>query len=105
MRQILNLNEKEQVDEFFKNKNRCVSAHYILFTSSWDAWCQKLSKNYIKWKAKEGNEVLVIITSFYTPEIFGSYSITSTPSLMKIADGMIKNVIVEYPTIYDFFQK
>jgi hypothetical protein len=105
MREIIYLKEKEEVDEFFKHKNRCVSSHYILFTSIWDSWCKKLTKFYDKWKAKEGNEKLVIITSFYTPEIFGSYSITSAPSLMKISDGMIKNVIVEYPTIYDFLNR
>lgn len=78
----------------------------VLLISDHDNWCKKILVQAEAWATRFPNSStqLYIISSMDFPEIWGAYSITVAPALMKIKDGKV-SILTEYKSIYDYFNE
>ena len=100
MRTLKKLATDKELNSVLKDrKNRNFS---VLYYSTWDSWCEKILVKAEEWVKEEGNETVYLVNSWDLPAAFASFSITSAPSLVHLANRRVR-VDVEYPKIYNFF--
>jgi|TARA_R100000005_G_C4962645_1_gene178728 hypothetical protein len=62
----------------------------------------RMVKKAEAWAEEEGDEIVYLVNSWDLPASFASFSITTAPSLVHLANKKVR-VDVEYPKIYNFF--
>ena len=102
MRTLKKLTSEDEklLNQILKKKKS--SKYTLLYYSEWDFWSDKILNLTHEWVQREGDEVCYLISSWELPHAFAAFSITSSPTVVEVNDGVVK-VHVEYPKVHSFF--
>jgi len=85
--------------------SRKTSSFLVLYHSTWDPYSKRIVEKLLpEWVKQDGDEVIYLVSSWDLPHAFGTFNITSAPSLVRFHKNEIE-VMVEYPSIYSYFTK
>lgn len=102
MSNITHLKTHTDINEVLKRRHNDVFS--ILYVSPWCKWSGKMEKLAEQWATNHPEVPMYKIDSWNTPEAFGTFNITSAPALLT-TEGKGLRVVVEYPSLYNYFTK
>ena len=100
MRSLTKLVTEQELNEVLKDRKH--KNFSVLYYSTWCQWSDRILERAEKWKEEDDHETVYLVNSRDLPESFASFSITSAPSLVHLANKKVR-VDVEYPKVYSFF--
>mgnify|MGYP002629468868 CR=1 FL=1 len=102
MDNLVYLTDHEKINEVLKTRHS--DTFVLLYVSPWCDWSRKMEVLADEWASRHPLIPVYVISSWHTPEAFGTFSITSAPSMIAFNNNTIK-VVVEYPSVYNYFSK
>jgi thiol-disulfide isomerase/thioredoxin len=100
MRTLKKLTTEKELNEVLKHRKK--NNFSVLYYSLWCKSSMRMVKKAEAWAEEEGDEIVYLVNSWDLPASFASFSITTAPSLVHLANKKVR-VDVEYPKIYNFF--
>jgi hypothetical protein len=104
MRDIERISDPEEAKLLLKKRKG--KTFDVLMISDHDDYCKKMLIQAEKWAARFPNRdnILYVISASDFPELWGTFSVTVAPALMRVVNGRV-SIITEYPSIYNHFNE